>query len=114
MKKTIIIAVLTLFLIILAFGIFSSYTYAISIDDLKGNGATTGSIKNAGNKMITYIAVTGSIVSVIALIFLGIKYMLGSVEEKAIYKKSLMPYIIGAVFVFGASTIAGVMYGFFK
>ena len=32
--------------------------------------------------------------------------MLGSVEEKAEYKKSLMPYIIGCIFVFAASTIA--------
>ena len=36
--------------------------------------------------------------------------MLGSVEEKAEYKKTLMPYIIGATFVFAASAIAGTIY----
>ena len=48
------------------------------------------------------------------MILLGVKYMLGSVEEKAEYKKSLFPYMIGAVFVFGASTIAGIVYSMVK
>lgn len=38
--------------------------------------------------------------------------MTGSVEERAEYKKTLMPYIIGAALVFAASTIAGAIYGF--
>ena len=48
--------------------------------------------------------------SVIVLIVLGIKYMMGSVEEKAEYKKSLMPYMIGCIFVFMATVIATVIY----
>ena len=54
----------------------------------------------------------GSIVSVLVLVILGIKYMMGSAEEKAEYKKTLVPYIIGAGLVFAASTIAGAIYGF--
>ena len=38
--------------------------------------------------------------------------MLGSLEEKAEYKKTMMPYIIGAVLVFAASAIAGIIYSF--
>ena len=84
--------------------------YAFSISDLNGEGSTTGNLKNTGNKTITILSVIGSFISVIVLIILGIKYMLGSVEEKAEYKKTLMPYIIGATFVFAASTIAGAIY----
>ena len=36
--------------------------------------------------------------------------MFGSVEEKAEYKKTLMPYIIGATLVFAAAGLAGVIY----
>ena len=55
-------------------------------------------------------ALAASVLSVIVLIILGLKYMMGSVEEKAEYKKSFMPYIIGAALVFAASTIAGIVY----
>ena len=50
--------------------------------------------------------------SVIVLIILGLKYMMGSVEEKAAYKKTLLPYVIGAALVFAASAIAGIIYSF--
>ena len=38
--------------------------------------------------------------------------MIGSAEEKADYKKTMMPYIIGAVLRFGATTIANAVYNF--
>ena len=50
------------------------------------------------------------VLSVIVLIVLGVKYMMGSVEEQAEYKRSLMPYVIGAGLVFAASSIAQIIY----
>ena len=41
---------------------------------------------------------------------LGIKYMMGSAEEKAEYKKTFIPYIIGAVLLFAASAFASQLY----
>ena len=35
------------------------------------------------------------VTSVIVLMVIGVKYILGSVEEKASYKETLVPYIIG-------------------
>ena len=109
MKKIIKVIILILMTICL----FSTSTYAIKLDELQGSGAETGNIQDIGNKLVSYISVIGSIVSVIALIALGIKFMLGSIEEKAEYKKTLMPYVIGAVFVFAASSIAGIIYNMF-
>jgi len=40
--------------------------------------------------------------------------MMGSTEEKAEYKKSLLPYVIGAGLVFAASTIAQIVYNVAK
>lgn len=51
------------------------------------------------------IQIIGVIVSVIVLMILGIKYMVGSVEEKAINKKAMIPYLVGAVMVFAVTTV---------
>ena len=40
--------------------------------------------------------------SVIIGAILGIKFMIGSVEEKAELKEMMMPYILGCIVIFGA------------
>ena len=72
----------------------------------------TTAFNSIGGKIIGGIQAVGNIVSIAILIVLGIKYMMGSAEEKAEYKKTLIPYIIGAVLVFAASTIAGMVFQF--
>lgn len=69
-------------------------------------------VADTGNKIITVIRTVGMIVSVVILMVLGIKYMMGSAEEKASYKKTMMPYIVGAVLIFGASVIATAVFNF--
>lgn len=76
---------------------------------------TTGDAQTAIDKVkpiIGYIGGIGIAVSVITLVVLGIKYMVGSVEEKAEYKKSMLPYLIGAFLVFAISTIVSVIMQF--
>ena len=67
------------------------------------------SFKKVGGKVFGAIQVIGSFVSVFVLILIGIKYMLGSVEEKAEYKKSLLPYVIGCIMVFGIVNILDII-----
>lgn len=71
-------------------------------------------IQNYGGKILGAVTTAGIVLSVIILSVLGIKYMLGSAEEKAEYKKTLMPYLIGAALIFGASTVANIVYNFVK
>ena len=63
-----------------------------------------------GNKIIGIVQAIGSIMSVISLILIGIKYMLGSAEEKAEYKSTMIPYLVGAILVFCASNIIAAIY----
>lgn len=70
----------------------------------------TNAVKNFGNNMLGIVSTAASVLAVIILIVLGIKYMMGSAEEKAEYKKTLLPYAIGAVFVFGAGVITTVLF----
>lgn len=44
----------------------------------------------------------GTVIAVIWGLIIGINFMLGSVEEKAQVKESLISYIIGCVIIFGA------------
>lgn len=107
-KKLIIVLTILIFIIILNVG----NSFAFSVTDLTGTQVSDQNLQGIGNSIITILTTVGSILSVIVLILLGLKYMLGSVEEKAEYKRSLMPYLIGATLVFTASVIAGVIYRF--
>lgn len=71
------------------------------------SGATR--IKDMGNIIIGSIQIIASILSVILLMVMGIKYMVGSVEEKAEYKKTMLPYVIGIIMVFSITTILGII-----
>ena len=82
-----------------------------SIDGSTSNVNVNG-ISSIGNDIVRVLTTGGIVVSVVILIVLGIKYMMGSAEEKAEYKKTLMPYVIGAGLVFAASAVATVVYNF--
>ena len=72
-----------------------------------GSGFTS-----AGNRIVGFVKVIGIFVSVGALMAIGIKYMMGSAEEKAEYKKVMIPYLIGALLLFTASLFAKQIYDF--
>lgn len=77
------------------------------VDGLFQQGsADTSGIQNVGTNIVSIITTIGIIVAVIVLLILGIKYMMGSASEKAEYKKTMIPYLVGAVLIFGASAIA--------
>lgn len=114
LKNVIRIIVILLFIICL---MYSSYSYAMdvssSLGDLNSYGQTTqnsNTFENMVGKFITIIQTVGSIISVICLIIIGIKYMIGSVEQKAEYKKVLLPYVIGASLVFATTNLLGIIY----
>ena len=62
------------------------------------------------NQVLGIIQVIGTFIAVGTLMILGIKYMVGSAEERASYKKSMLPYIIGSVLIFSAVNITSVVY----
>lgn len=123
-KKNILINILIV-LTILLIAIIPNYCYSSNTDpgsslglgDLDEYEATsTGStkLKLKANIIFSVIRDIGIVLSVVMLIVLGIKYMLGSVEEKANYKETLLPYIIGAFLVFTGSLIPQLIYDFMK
>ena len=99
--------------IIMIFFFISPVVRATQPSDIKEVVVDTKDLEQTGNNILRILQTFGVILSVIILIIIGIKYMLGSVEEKAEYKKTLMPYVIGAALIFAASAFAQIAYDFF-
>ena len=95
------------FLLIVMFIIMSATTvFALEPDKITGNGTIgDNQIGTIGNNIATIVRSVGVVAAVVILMIIGIRYMMGSAEEKAEYKKVMIPYVIGAVILFSASII---------
>jgi len=71
-----------------------------------GTAANTGDLQKKAGNILATIRNIAAIISVILIAILGIKFMMGSTEEKAEYKKSFIPLVVGMVVVLAATTIA--------
>ena len=81
------------------------------LNGLNGNGNVhTNDLTKVGNNIVTIIQVVGIVIAVIVLLVIGIKYMMGSASEKAEYKKTMIPYIVGAVLIFAGTSLVRVIY----
>lgn len=84
------------------------------LNQYKGTGEDAPLFLEKVNTIVSVIETVGVILSVIILIVIGIKYMLGSVEERADYKKTMIPYLIGAFMVFTVSLIPQIIFKFME
>lgn len=81
------------------------------LNELNGNGnVQINDLTKVGNSIVTIIQVVGIVIAVIVLLVIGIKYMMGSASEKAEYKKTMIPYIVGAVLIFAGTSLVRVIY----
>ena len=104
-----IILLVMLVAVVLSTTVYAREIGGVNIDPNAGTaGDTVGTI---GNTVIGIIQVVGIVIAVAVLVVIGIKYMMGSAEEKAEYKKTLLPYIIGAVLIAAAPFIAQMIFG---
>lgn len=110
MKYNIIVKIISIFILITMITVTISNAFDVTnlTGDIDENQANVA--KSYGGKLLGIITSFGVVISVVVLIIIGLKYMIGSVEERAAYKKSLMPYLIGALLTFAASALAQVIY----
>ncbi len=59
--------------------------------------------------VLQVIRLAGAGIAVIMLLIIGIKYAIASVGERADIKKYAINYVIGALILFGASGILGIV-----
>lgn len=106
---------LSVLMIVVMIAFTCTNVFATSVlDQMTGKDAAvnTSSIGTIGNKILTIITNIGMVLAVVLVAVLGIKYMMGSTEEKAEYKKTMLPYLVGAVLVFGAAAIGKAVVNF--
>ena len=117
MKRFISIMLTLSMLASMALPVFASNTTTTTKDSLPSglgniNATIVGGADKIGTNILQAVKWIGYAFAVGMLIYVGIKYMMSSANEKADVKKGLINYVIGAVLVAGASTILGFIIGF--
>lgn len=62
-------------------------------------------IFNKGGALLKLLRNIAAIVSVVTITIIGVRYMVGSVEQKAEYKQTMIPVVIGCILVGSLSAI---------
>ena len=110
MKKTLKILSTVLLAVVMLFAFAQPVSFA------KGDVNTVIGYTNQGNEMdgevgniagtiINWIWGISIIVAIIVVMVIGIKFIIGGTQEKAEYKKSLMPVTVGVILVVFATTL---------
>lgn len=96
-------------------GTFTTPTDKNGFNNLGNQGNAGDAAKATQNIMGTIIQtmkVVGYGIAIIMLIYVAIKYMSAAPSEKAEFKKSATAYVVGAVVLFGAASIIGIIQNF--
>lgn len=116
MKKSIKVLSILMMIAILTMTIVAPVFANGSQVDVNSITVTYGdstSMKNLAGKILGFIRNIAIVGGVVIIAILGVKYMMGSLEEKAEYKKSMIPLIVGIVVVMSATTIAKLLFDTF-
>ncbi len=121
MTKNVIKALVVALVAVLMIASLSTYVSAISLDEIDEGTVTEGAQDTSGaadslNRIIgaaiTVVQVVGVGVAIIMLIVLAIKYISAAPGDKADIKKHAVVYVVGAVVLFAASGILGIVKNF--
>ncbi len=67
-------------------------------------------LKQKVGVILGVINIVGVVLSVLTLMIIGMRYMFGSIEEKAEYKKTAVTYLLGAFLVFSMTTLPNIVF----
>lgn len=68
----------------------------------KKDSLDTTKLQDTSNVIYNILLLAGMVTAVVISGILGIKFMIGSAEEKAQIKDALIPFVIGCIVIFGA------------
>ena len=112
MKKTLKILSVVLLSVAMLFVFAQPVSLAAGRGDVNGTIALTEGGNQMSNEVgsiagtiINWIWGISIIVAIIVVMVIGIKFIIGGTQEKAEYKKSLMPVAVGVILVVFATTL---------
>ncbi len=107
--KIVSVLMIAMMMIMVATPVFATVG-GVTIDTSQDiDSDTKASVSKLAGTILNALQFIAIIAAVLIVAVLGIKYMMGSLEEKAEYKKSFIPLIVGTIVVFGAITIANLL-----
>lgn len=89
--------------------VFAADSYTIPTATSSGADGALGTI---GSMVLSVAQIVGTAVAVIMLIVLAIKYISAAPNDKAEIKKHAVVYIVGAIVLFAASALLGILKSF--
>lgn len=106
-----------LIVLIMLSTVFSNIVYAKSDKIIDTNTYAPGNdamdsprVAAIAGTVLNVVQVIGIIIAVGCISIVGIQYMIGSVEQKAEYKKTMTAMIVGAILLVSTTTIVKVIY----
>ena len=109
MKKKIL---LTIFLILIIISI-TNIVFADEITSaMSGINASNGNsvVVSTGRQILGVVTAIGISVALVMIIVIAIRFLLASADGKAELKQQLIPYLIGAIIIFAASSLLQIPY----
>lgn len=82
--------------------------------DMKVNADTGTNTISTISRVWGVILTVLQVAAIAAVVFAGVRYMFASADSKADIKKQMIWLVIGAILVFGASTVIGFLTGTFN
>ena len=117
MKGT--IKIIAMLLVVLTVAMISAPVFAFNpgtfLNTVEGQAQTAGDntkVAEIAGKVIALIRNLAIVIGIVMLSIIGIKYMIGSAEEKASYKKTLIPLVVGIILVVAATSIISMVFSF--
>lgn len=76
-----------------------------TLDKSKDSTKASEKVKKVVSTILVGVKIVGITVAIVILLVLAMKYMTAAPGEKAELKKSMVPYLIGVIIIFGAVSI---------
>ena len=117
-SKKIFLRVLPIVMVLMV--VFTTNIFAANAGFNTFNKDMTVKTETATKTQATIGRVWGTILMILqvaaiaAVVFAGVRYMFASADSKADIKKQMIWLVVGAILVFGASTVIGFLTGTFK
>ncbi len=83
----------------------------VAFASIPGITPYSGEATALASKVLGFVQFVAYAIALGMLIYVGIKYVMASANEKADLKSALVKYVIGAIIIAGASTILGWIMG---
>lgn len=99
-------------MILIAIVSINLLSYSVTVGGLAitgGNSTAENRVKTFGERILGIVQVVAIGIAIIMLVVLAIKYIVSSPGDKAEIKKHAVVYIVGAIFMFAASGILGII-----